>query len=117
MTDFEDLIVSLNLPDPDDRHVLVAAIVAKANVIVTANLKDFPVSVLSSFGIEAQHPDDFIADLIDLRPLQVIEAIKTLQGRLKNPSINFDEYMEILMRQGLCSSVSMLCQLQDEGWN
>ena len=117
VTDFEELIGSLTLPDPDDRHVLAAAIVAKADVIVTANLKDFPASVLSSYGIEAQHPDEFIADLIDLRPLQVTEAIKTIQGRLKNPPINFDDYMQILRKLGLSTSVSMLCQLQDEGWN
>lgn len=32
---FEDLIPSLTLPDPDDRHVLAAAIRGRADVIVT----------------------------------------------------------------------------------
>jgi predicted nucleic acid-binding protein len=31
----EDLIDSLRLPDPEDRHVLAAAIVGQADVIVT----------------------------------------------------------------------------------
>ena len=39
---FEYLIESLELPDPDDRHVLAAAIHAKADAIVTFNMKDFP---------------------------------------------------------------------------
>ena len=42
VTDFEQLIPSLALPDPNDRHILAAAIVAEADVIVTFNLKDFP---------------------------------------------------------------------------
>ena len=54
---YEDLIDSLTLPDPDDRHVLAAAIHGDAEVIVTFNLKDFPAATLDHFGIEAQHPD------------------------------------------------------------
>src|SRR5215472_725688 len=40
VTGYEPLIEGLKLPDPDDRHVLAAAIKAGAQVIVTANLKD-----------------------------------------------------------------------------
>jgi len=59
VTGYEDLIASLSLPDPDDRHVLAAAIHARADVIVTCNLKDFPAEVLAGFSIEAQHPRDY----------------------------------------------------------
>ncbi len=61
VTGYEELISSLSLPDPDDRHVLAAAIRARADVIVTFNLSDFPVETLAGFNIEARHPDDFSA--------------------------------------------------------
>ncbi|HBC40774.1 MAG TPA: hypothetical protein DCZ88_02425 [Pseudanabaena sp.] len=53
ITDFEQLIPSLTLPDPNDRHILAAAIVAEVDVIVTFNLKDFPDLYLSQYGIAA----------------------------------------------------------------
>jgi hypothetical protein len=49
VTGYEDLIESLTLPDPDDRHVLAAAIRAGAEVIVTYNLKDFSPEALARF--------------------------------------------------------------------
>lgn len=67
----EPLIEGLSLPDVGDRHVLAAAIEANAQVIVTANLSDFPPDNLAPFGIEAKHPDDFVLDLIDLAPAKV----------------------------------------------
>jgi predicted nucleic acid-binding protein len=109
--EFDYLIPTLDLPDEDDRHVLAAAIVAKADVIVTINLKDFPASILSSHGMVAQHPDDFIADLLDLSPWIVLSAIQTIQTRLKRPPVSFDEYLEILLKQGLSTSVAILHQI------
>ena len=74
VTGYEDLIDGLHLPDPDDRHVLAAAIRGRADVIVTVNVRDFPEEALEPFGIEAQHPDEFIAHLIDLAAGVVIGA-------------------------------------------
>lgn len=56
---YESPVDSLSLPDGNDRHVLAAAIVARAGVIVTFNTQDFPERVLKSYGLEAQHPDEF----------------------------------------------------------
>lgn len=50
---YEPLIEGLKLPDPDDRHVLAAAIKAGAQVIVTANLRDFPPDALAPWGVAA----------------------------------------------------------------
>ncbi len=51
------LIPVLELPDPYDRHVLAAAIRARAQVIVTFNEKDFPAKTLAEFDLCTQHPD------------------------------------------------------------
>lgn len=59
-TGFEDLIPALSLPDKDDRHVLACAIRCNAELIVTANIKDFPKKELSKYEKNAQTPDDFI---------------------------------------------------------
>ncbi|MFN9293122.1 MAG: PIN domain-containing protein, partial [Planctomyces sp.] len=53
VTGYETLIDAVTLPDPDDRHVLAAAIRAGADLIVTFNLKDFPEKDLKPYGIEA----------------------------------------------------------------
>jgi hypothetical protein len=111
VTDFEDLIPTLELPDPDDRHVLAAAIRADAKIIVTFNLKDFPASILVQSGIVAQHPDVFVGDLIDLYPQQVLQAVDRILARLKNPPQTLDNYLETLVNQGLVSSVMMLREL------
>ena len=50
VTAYESLIDGLHLPDPDDRHVLAAAIRCQAGVIVTYNLKHFPEDALAPYG-------------------------------------------------------------------
>ncbi len=105
---YEDLIPGLQLPDPNDRHVLAAAIRGQANVIVTMNLRDFPSDVLAPFGIEAQHPDEFILHLLDLAPGSVVAAAENHRQSLKNPPKTVSEYLETLERQGLTQTVSVL---------
>jgi hypothetical protein len=65
VTGYQDIIPSLILPDPDDRHVLAAAIHGGANTLVTLNLRDFPADVLGRTPITVVHPEPFLVDLID----------------------------------------------------
>lgn len=108
VTGYEDLIEGLHLPDPDDRHVLAAAIRGRADVIVTRNMKHFPDDALEPFGIEAQHPDEFVVHLLDLGAGLVIEAAQRHRESLKNPAKTVEEYLEMLEREGLTETVAVL---------
>ncbi|MEI8311161.1 MAG: PIN domain-containing protein [Verrucomicrobiota bacterium] len=82
------LIPGLALPDPEDRHVLAAAIHGRADVIVTFNLKDFPSARLKPHGIRALHPDKFVGEWIGRAPEAVRLAAKLCRCRLKKPPMS-----------------------------
>jgi PIN domain len=108
ITDFDYLIDSISLPDKQDRHVVAAAIHCDASLIVTFNLKDFPPSQLERYSLVAQHPDEFIVDLMNLNREKVCEAVSHHRHSLKNPAKTTDEYLDTLLRQGLTQTVTQL---------
>ena len=108
ITGYEPLIDTLQLPDPNDRHVLAAAIHAKVSHIATCNIRDFPNDVLEPFGIEAIVPDDFLVRLINKNAGVVLAAIKRQREHLKNPPKTVEEHLETLATQGLHKTVAFL---------
>ena len=110
ITGYKPLISCLDLPDPDDRHVLAAAIVGRCDVIVTQNLQDFPQNILEPYGIEVQHPDDFLANHLNLAPGKFCVAVRKVRARLKNPPYTVEDYLATLIRQGLVVTVAELEQ-------
>jgi len=115
VTGYEDLIESIKLPDPDDRHVVAAAVRCGAQVIVTANAKHFPRDSLVGFGLDAVHPDDFVLDCIDLSAAAVLSAIREQAASLKNPPMTPAEVMDRLQKNGLAQSVAKLRELGGSG--
>ena len=103
---YEELIPQLHLPDADDRHVLAAAIHTRAQVIVTFNLKDFPVSALAPYGLVARHPDDFLGDLLTMDARAVVETIIAQCRALRRPPKTLDEHLETLQSNGLVKTVT-----------
>lgn len=86
VTGYEALIGGLgNLPDPDDAHVIAAAVKARASVIVTDNVKHFPTRLLTPLDLEAKTTDAFLADTIDLDIGRAIAAIRQMRERFQKP--------------------------------
>lgn len=109
----EILIDSLELPDPDDRHVLAAAIMCQADVIVTNNLKDFPKDTLDQYDIDVQSPDTFLSHLFDLNPPEFCSVVRQQRERLRNPNHSAEELLAIFYNQGLPLTVNKLREVID----
>ena len=97
----QSLVPALELPDPDDRHVLAAAIKCGADLILTFNLDDFPEQALTIHGLGACHPDLFLVDQLNLDAERVCMAMRQHRARLKNPPKTVEEYLTTLEEQGL----------------
>ena len=102
------LIPVLSLPDPNDRHVLAAAITAGADVIVTFNIKDFPPAALAPHGLVAQHPDAFLQALIDEMPSEIQDGVQECVARLTHPRVAAADYVKVLRRLGLAETAAFL---------
>ena len=111
ITGYESLIAGLELPDSNDRHVLAAAIRSAAQVIVTMNLRDFPPERLAPYGIETQHPDEFLLGLIYLAPVAVANIIVQQAAALKNPPRSPADLLETLRKQALVRTAARLREL------
>ena len=110
---YKSIIPTLTLPDPNDRHVLAAAIHSGAEYIVTFNLGDFPKTILQPYGIEAVSPDEFIWRLIQQIPRTVLQAVKKHRLSLLNPPKTVDEYLATLEKQKLAEIVAFLRKHED----
>jgi predicted nucleic acid-binding protein len=105
---YEPLIAGLKLPDPNDRHVLAAAIRCGAGAIVTFNQKDFPAEIIASFGIHTRHPDDFILDVEGLDPGILVDAARADLAHYANPPLSADDYIDGLRRCDLPKTAEFL---------
>lgn len=95
-----DILGGIELPDENDRHVLAAAIQGRADLIITTNVKDFPTRTLEQFNMEAQHPDDFLMNQLDLDPERVLAALHEQSTATRNPVLDVEDVLERLGRCG-----------------
>lgn len=73
---------------PKDRHVVAAALGARASMIVTADLKDFPPTALDPYRIAAVSPDRFLGLLLRDAPDTMVDVVVRHAAELKNPPIS-----------------------------
>ncbi len=108
VTNYEKLANTIALPDPGDRHVVAAAIVGHADSIVTFNTKDFPAAVLQPYGIEVQHPDEFLMNQLQLQEIPALRAIKKMRARWTNPARPAQQLIMAFEKRGLPMTADFL---------
>jgi predicted nucleic acid-binding protein len=113
ITGYEHLVSVVTIPDEDDRHVVAAAIQARADAIVTSNLRDFPAEELAKHRLEAIHPDDFIRYQFDLNEAEIVVAVQMCRRRLRSPPLSAGEYLATLQRLALPKTVDALRSFSD----
>jgi predicted nucleic acid-binding protein len=96
---YEHRIEALTLPDPNDRHVLAAAIECGADTIVTWNRRDFPELVLQSLGIRQQDPDAFLVELHEAAPGLAVQAVREHRAALHRPAYSPEAYLQRLRNE------------------
>lgn len=106
--EYENLIEKLNLPDPDDRHLLAAAIKCEAEAIVTFNLRDFPNKEAETYGMTAISPASLISVLWAEHRENICLAFSRQLMSLKDPSMTKQELLTKFKSQELVKTSELL---------
>lgn len=104
----ETLVPTLSLPDKSDRHVLAAAIAARASTILTWNVRHFPPSALAPHAIVARDPDTFLTALAETDVEAMSAVVEGARQNLRVTEPSPEAYLAALRRQGLKSFVARL---------
>lgn len=110
MTDGYDIFLcrAEGAPDPDDAHVIAAALKARVAIIVTDNVRHFPIALLTPLGLRAIQSDSFIADSIERDRPRALEAIGRMRRRFGRPEMTADRLLLTMEERGLIETASSL---------
>ncbi len=87
--------------DPDDRVHMAAAVAGRAAAIVTWNLADFPASELASHGVRVCTPDDYLCDLLEAWPDEVLNSVVRLADEKRRPPMTAIDLTDSLAKAGV----------------
>jgi len=107
---FEPLIGTFRLPDPDDEHVLAAAVLAGAGAVVTDNIRDFPAPCLPR-GLGIIDPRAFAVQTVEVDPSRAwvaVQAISQRSGRVGSVMSSKDVLTELEIRYRMHSAVALI---------
>lgn len=115
-TAFDDALVAnwqphdgtFGLPDPDDEHVVAAALVGGAGAIVTDNIRDFPANKVPPH-IKVLSPAAFAADTVAVAPDIARGALQAMANRFSNPPLDIDEILSrLIARYGMDEAANLI---------
>lgn len=105
---WEVLDGSFSLPDPDDEHLVAAAVIGGAEAIVSDNISDLPQGKVPA-QIQVIKPAVFIADTVAVSPDAAVRGLRTMLGRRTNPPETLEHVLEVLERRyGMIDAVEMI---------
>ncbi len=120
VTGFEKHVETVSLPDPDDRHVVAAAIWAGASTIITWNLRDFPIDAFEEAWSGApdarrqtpdarrQTPDTFLAGLYEQRPDELTSSLANARRNLSRSHVSASDFVGIVRDQRLTKLAALI---------
>ncbi len=97
---YQHLVGSLDCPDPEDEHVLAAAITGRVGALVTFNIKDFPKNTKELYGIDLIHPDSFLLDLVANNTGAFLDATSKWYAGYKSPVLSVQDLAEAMRELG-----------------
>ena len=101
---------SFGLPDVDDEHVVAAAVLGGAGVLVTHNVRDFPAGQLPA-GLEVQVPSQFAHHAVSVQPSAALRAVRAVSARsgVHGPWLTVERILTVLdQRYGFTDAVRLL---------
>lgn len=108
VVNWEALDGTFGLPDPDDEHVVAAALVGGAGVIVTSNLKDFPPHQIPD-PLTVLSPAQFAADTVAVSPDIAHRAVAEMASRFVRPKLAINQILDRLAhRYNMIESIEII---------
>ena len=96
VTGHEYLVDNLDLPDPDDRHVLAAAIHGECDLLVTENTRDFPDKSVEDADLRVITVDDALTSLAEEQREDIKEIVATQIAALRRPPSTVEAFIDRL---------------------
>jgi phosphoglycolate phosphatase-like HAD superfamily hydrolase len=101
VTGYEHRVADIAFPDPDDRHVIAAALEAGALAIVSRDKRHFTDEALATFGLRRLDPDELLSDALSDFPEAALDATDRARRSLTMSRPNWDAYLGLLEEAGL----------------